>query len=291
MDSHPAFLEALPRYRNKLDKAFTKAKQQCELEFLFCLFRVRGAMDAGWDPFETTLQAIPSVIDLENKAEDWQARRHLQLWIYGHILEASEPYELLANLLAVAGGSHYSWSTNFPAPQRSPGSKIDRIEQIAKKAMLPDTICPLKEIWDRNLRNAIFHSDYTLIGEQVRIMEPPRSYPNEEIMQLVNRAIAYHGAWVALLQYHIESYKKPVEIPTSPHFRGDPELRWVVIVRKGYGAAGVKDAWSKEQLKAGKIPVRVGRFYDEERNLLNQDSTIAELPERHAAFGVQFRPR
>ena len=56
---------------------------------------------AGWDPYETTIQGISAASRLHNETEDRLAR-HLHLWIYGHIVEASVPYELLGNLASHA---------------------------------------------------------------------------------------------------------------------------------------------------------------------------------------------
>lgn len=284
--SHPAFLEALPRYMNLLDPAFDRAQRRCEFEFLLSLFRVRGLQDPGWDPYETTLEAIPVLVEAHSKIADPAASRHLELWIYGHILEASEPYELLFNLVEVAGGSHYAWGTNFPpkpsgVPQ-SPGEKIGRIQQAAEKAGVPSVAKPLCELWDRELRNAIFHADYSVYGGEVRILQPPRTYSHEEIITIVSRAIAYHGALASLYGWYIESYGEPKQIPTSPHFEGPRDLQWVVIVRDGHGAAGVKDAWTPEQIQAGKIPLRIGRFSPNEIEMLNKDPTLARLPQQQS---------
>jgi len=75
-------------------------------------------------------------------------------------------------------------------------------------------------------------------------------------------------------------YDTPRIIPTSPHFKGDPQLQWTVIVRDSFGAAGVKDSWTPEQLRRGKIPLRIGRFFDDEILLLDKDCTLAQLPAR-----------
>jgi hypothetical protein len=99
--ANPLYLEALPRYFTAFDLAFTRARERCEFEFLLSLFRVRGVQDAGWDPYETTLRAIPARRKVHDQIEEFEAARHLQLWVYGHILEASEPYELLGRLHVV----------------------------------------------------------------------------------------------------------------------------------------------------------------------------------------------
>lgn len=281
---NPVVAEAMPRYLTIFDELFTAAKRMNELEFLFCLFRVRGFQNAGWDPYQTTLESIPPLLDCATTIQNDTAARHLHLWIYGHIVEASEPYELLANLLEVARGRHYAWNTNFPAKKsgapQSPGEKTRRIEKLGIAAKLPNTAIPLKEVWDRELRNAVFHSNYVLYGSEVRILNPSRTFSDDEILTLVNRAVAYHSALAMIFKLAIEAYDEPTTIPTSPHFRGDSELRWRIVVREGYGVAGVKDAWSCAQLRSGKITVRVGRFFEDELRMLNSDPTLDRLPPR-----------
>ena len=52
--------------------------------FLLSLLRVRGLEDAGWDPYEPTLQAIPAmyrVHDYVVKAGEIEAAQHLGLWV------------------------------------------------------------------------------------------------------------------------------------------------------------------------------------------------------------------
>lgn len=280
--SPPEFIDGVLDFLNAFDLLFRRARERCELEFLFSLFRVRGVRDPGWDPFETTVEAIPAIEKLHRDNQESVASGHLELWIYGHVMEAAEPYEMLYNLLHVANGGCYSWSTNFPAKRngqaQTPGEKIRGIQRLAKETGHSSAVAGLDEIWDRNLRNAIFHSNYAFCGSELRILSPPRVYSSKEVLKLVNRALGYLCAVMVLDAYHKRSYAEPRVIPTSPHFRGDPSLRWIVIVREGYGAVGVKDAWSPDDLRAGRIPLRVGRFSEAEKRLLDRDHSVALLP-------------
>lgn len=267
-----------------LDSCFSLARERDELQFLFTLFRVRGVQEAGWDPYETSLRAIPALVDLYRNTGNVEAADHLALWLYGHIVEASEPYELLANLVDVANGGHFNLVSHFPRKRSgapcSPGDKKDLLRKRASTASLSSVVTPLEEIWDRDLRNAIFHADYVLYEGGIRILNPANTYSQHEMMTIVNRAIAYHGALAALFSLSIESYDKPKVVPNSRHFPANPELQWVVIVREGHGATGVKSTWTADQIKAGKIPVRVGRFYPGETAMLDNDPSLAVLPRR-----------
>lgn len=285
-ESHPTYLEALPRYMTAFDPAFTRARETSEFEFLFSLLRIRGMQDAGWDPYETTLKAIPALVEVHKQIQDFESARHLQLWIYGHVIEASEPYEILANLIDVSTGGRFH-GNRFPprrgGHQQSPGEKIDQIEKAATSAGMPQVAIPIREAWNRDFRNAIFHSDYSLHGDEVRTFRPVRKLTHEDVMTLVNRALAYHDALAKLYQAHISSYEEPKVIDVHPEVSGDPEEKAVVIVREGYGAVGIKDAWTLEQIQAGKITFRTGRFSQEEINLMRDDPTLALLPSRPTA--------
>src|SRR5215471_315191 len=60
--------EALPRYLTALDPVFTRAREQSEFELILTLLRVRGLQDAGWHAYQTTLRAIPAVIQHTNRS-------------------------------------------------------------------------------------------------------------------------------------------------------------------------------------------------------------------------------
>jgi hypothetical protein len=278
---HPAFKDALPRYCTALDRAFVKAREKCEFEFLLTLFRIRGSdYRCIGDAYETTSRAMPLLYEVHNKTENYEAARHLQLWIYGHIVEASEPYEILSNLVHVSlgkrfSGQFYPYKAGKSRPE-SPGTKIAHIERAAVKAGIPEVVTPLKEIWDKNLRNAIVHSDYILHGSDV--ITRGREYTHEEIMTIVTRAFVYHQAFSILYKIHIESYDEPKTIAVHPDFSKRPEEKAVVIVREGHGAAGLKAAWTKEEIARGKVYWRVGRFSPKEIDILNSDPTLAVLP-------------
>src|SRR5207253_2769860 len=84
--------EALARYLTAFDPAFSRAREESEFEFILTLLRVRGLQDAGWDPFVSTREAIGAIRRLHEQVaprdENFAVARHLQLWTYGHIVEA-----------------------------------------------------------------------------------------------------------------------------------------------------------------------------------------------------------
>ncbi len=274
------YAQAQPRYMTALDPVFTRAQNVSEFDFLHSLIPVFGLQDAGWDPYETTIGAVASTLDLIDNADDFAKARHLQLWLWGHILEASAPYELVARLLAVCSGQRPK-GTHFPENDRgfpqSPGAKIAALENAAAELSLGNAIIPLREIWDRDLRNAVFHADYTLYGDAVRIPRLNKEYTSEEIDRLVVRALCAHQALESLRTLSIGDYEDPTTISAGEFAPGEQAI---VIVRRGHGAVGVKDAYSRDQLAQGAIPFRLGVFTNAEQALLEADPELAVLPER-----------
>ena len=218
---HQPFIIWLQRHLNALDPIFERARAASEFQFILSLLRIRGMQDAGWDAYETTLRAIPRIRDLCVGA-DTETSNHVALWLYGHIFEASEPYEILANLIRIAAGGQYRVGSAFPPRanrQATPGEKIRILETMATQAgFSPVTFAPLLEVWDRRLRNAIFHADYTITREELRIMEPRARYSWARFDDLINGALAYVDATSQLYQMHISSYEEPTEIPNDPRF-------------------------------------------------------------------------
>jgi len=163
----------------------------------------------------------------------------IELWMYGHLVEASEPYELVANLIDVAAGGQWS-AWRFPMvgkPPRlrpqSPGEKIRQITDRSKAAGIPDVAVPFREMRDRDLRNAISHAEYSMHGEQTRILRPyPRSYGYLDLNVVINRAHAFHQAMRILDSAYRASYKEPETIAIHPDCSPDPDEKAVVMVRE-----------------------------------------------------------
>jgi len=281
-----SFREALPRYLNAFDALFAAAAERSEFGFIECLLRVRGFQDAGWDPYETTLRTVDALVKVHEAIQEAEPARHLHLWIYGHIVEASEPYELLANLLEVANGGRFRVnrfprvraSAKHPGRPQSPGEKIGRILATARAVKIPQVAEPLDEIWDRDLRNAVFHADYTFHGAELRLLDPARIYSLEDELRLVNRALAYHASLQALNEGYRARYKAPIQIALPPGFSCDPEELATVMVKDGWGVIGLKDSWTPEQIAAGKVPFCIARLTQQDTRLQRQDPTRAHFP-------------
>lgn len=282
---NPVYRDSLLKYSMCLGPLFEKARSKSEFEFICTLLRVRGVQDAGWDPWDTILKIFDSLTRSAKRIRDFQTQRHLFLWLYGHIVEASEPYEIVANLITIIDGGRFNIN-NFPDTQRgkykkpqSPSEKIDKLVKIANKINMSDSIFPFQDVYDRELRNAIFHSDYALYRGEVRLPKGyGKIYSHDEIQALINKALAHLNALKNIVSGYIRSYQSPKIIPVHPEFNKVPQAQAITIVRKGYGLVGLKDNWSIDELKRGRIPFRIGRFLKYERNMLDKDPTFAVLP-------------
>lgn len=279
--SHASYLPALLQNLNSFNELFKRAFEISEFWSIWTLLGVRGLQDAGWDPFESTKEAIQSVSEHFSHVGG-QLQSHLSLWVYGHILEASEHYEVLHNMVSIAAGGAFNTDC-FRAlrqsdRQPSPGTKIAALKVAAMALGLGATFDLLQETWDRNLRNAIFHSDYSVHGPEVRIRHPPGHYTHDETMTLINRALAYHQAIVTLHDFYISSYAEPELIDVPADFNVRPGERAAVIVKEGRGAIGLKSASTEEENRRGAIPWRVGKFTRDEMAFLDAHPTSAYIP-------------
>jgi hypothetical protein len=278
-EQKPDYVEALPRYLNGLDSIFAKAQEQDEAQLVLALLGLHGMQAAGWDPYETTIAAIESATRLHNETEDRTAARHLSLWIYGHIVEAAAPYDRLANLVKITQGEPARLSLLLDDRGRplTPGRKIELIgrwaEEIGNQAARP----LLAGIWHRELRNSVFHADYSLHGSEIRLVGDGITLSHEEFAALSGRAHSYHDAMIGLRRFYRGLYNEPKRVPAGSI---SPGQDLTIIVREGEGAVGVKDALTPTERAAGGIRLRYARLFPDEVEKLEADPDLAMLPAR-----------
>jgi hypothetical protein len=275
----PDYIRALPLYLNGLDSIFARAREQDEAQLILSLLGIKGLQAAGWDPYDTTIDAIQAATRLHNETKDRIAAWHLSLWVYGHIVEAAAPYDLLANLINVAQGGQAGMFPFQPEGGRapSPGRKLELIglgaEEIGNQAARP----LLAAIWHRQLRNGVFHADYTVHGSEIRLVGDGEVLPLEEFAALSGRAHGYHDAMIGLRRYYRSLYTEPKVVPAGSIAPGQ---NLTIIVREGHGAVGVKDALTPAERAAGGIPFHYARLFPDEMALISADPELALLPAR-----------
>lgn len=280
--------KAVIEYLNTWEELFEKAQEKDEFQFILALLRFKGAQSAGWDSFENTIEAFNATMKATRKARG-NDKLNLFLWLYGHITEASDHYEIIANMVSIAGGEPYrAW--NFPKKRKptkknpsamreqTPYEKILEIQNRCKNLKLRDYSKPFEEVLDKELRNAVFHSDYSVHQGTVRFINGetglPIEYDTETTNLLINRALALHETIKNLVNTYRGAYNTPRVINTGPHFQRDNiSLKAQIIVRKGQGVTALKET---PDHPAGFI---VGTFYPGEKERIEEEVYL--LPKNH----------
>jgi len=286
-DWNKDYKESVVRYLNCLEPLFDKAQAKSDFQFILTLLRFRGIQSSGEDPYENSLETIDALMDIEKKIKG-RARLNVFLWVYGHIVESSEPYEVIANLLNICTGKTYRLfnypyiKTNFGYRPQYPIEKINHLEKLAEETKMPFVLEPIKDVFDKDLRNAVFHSDYSVYKGEVYITQPQRIYTRGEALAIINKTLAYHETMKHLIAMYTKSYDKPRVIEVSPEFSRDPEEKAQIIIRKDYGVIALKDAWNEKQIKAGKIQWFVGKSMSYEQKLINKGQCL--LPKNRVDF-------
>jgi hypothetical protein len=269
------YAQSTVKYLNYLEPLFNKAQNKSNFQFILTLLRFRGIQSSGENPYENSIETIDTLMSVEKRIKG-RARLNVFLWVYGHIIESSEPYEVIANLLNICLGKSYRLfnypfiKTKYGYRPQYPFEKIACLENLAEQAKMPDVLEPIKEILDRDLRNAVFHSDYSVSDGEVIINKPQKIYTRNETLTLLNKALAYHETIKNLISAYTKSYNKPGIIKVSSDFSSDPEDRAQVIVRKNHGVMALKAALTKEQIKKGKIQWSVGHYLPYEQRLIDK---------------------
>jgi len=142
-------------------------------------------------------------------------------------------------------------------------------------------IMPFYETFDKDLRNAIFHADFTVYKGEVRINlrnSAKKIYSQEEMHKIINKMFAFLVAFENVILYYKRSYESPKIINTPTEAGFDDNEKAVTILRRGYGLVGLKDTLTCEEIKNGKIPWHYGHFRKYEIEILKNDHSTILLP-------------
>ncbi len=296
-NSHPVYFKVLPEYLNSFDPIFVKAKEVCEFGFICSLLRIKSEFTAeNCDPFQTTSDSVSEILNLIKTTPYSLATEHLWLWLYGHIVEASAPYELLYNLVSVASGESHN-ICNFCKDKNGNPLMLHSILQKLRNHVKANNWCyvmqPIDDIRDRHIRNAVFHSDYSVSHDGTFIIrEPYKKYSHDEKLTFVNKALAYLDALRILRQIHISSYTYPKYI-NVPKYWDNPNEQAVTIIREDYGVVGLKNTWSRYQIKMGAVGWHVAQVTQAEGEFLreNPHKKLYVLPSGHRRAGATLHER
>jgi hypothetical protein len=198
-------------------------------EYLCCLLHPSGVQGLDENPL---LESIALIDDLtvfsrqDLPVQDFEhpdrTRARLALLSYCHLTEADFFSELLINLLRVRCGEQWALAPfndlvqvtkaksggTEKRVQPSPSKKIKRINEYATSAGMPGVTAAFKDIYLPQVRNAVFHADYTITDHDFHMMRDqyhsPHGYltrdvPLTELLTIVDRTFAFY---YALLNRH-----------------------------------------------------------------------------------------
>lgn len=210
--SRPEFYRYYDEYKKYLNYLFAKASEKGGFDYLLTLLRVSGITCGHWDPFveaDEALNSFSKVLRKFSKKAKTKDSFRLALLIYCHATEMSAPYEIIANILRIINGKNYQFMPFFnltsPDPnhpfkrkQASVSKKISRLGQYATQANEKKIIDLIYSFLRHNIRNAFYHSDYTITDDEFRILGDgsiPEIVKLTELSDLITRCFAFYSAF------------------------------------------------------------------------------------------------
>jgi hypothetical protein len=211
-----------PREVSVLEALFNRAKATDEFEYICALLRIRGLEDAGWDPLEESQRAVNDYLALIEAPLREDTRLRLALLVYSHILETDAVYEVIENMLSIMQGTRCSISPlahlyekrrrNFLQPVRPPSAKkvVTYLKEHAKRNGEDKLANLLDEMFNEEIRNAFFHSDYVIYKDEFRIRHGGfKSVKISELEKIINNVMRFFQSFFFVWTRHRLSYKQP----------------------------------------------------------------------------------
>lgn len=178
--SHTSASEGSADQVGVLAPLFRRARQADEFEYACTLLRVRGLEASGWDPLEESNQLVQDLVGaMDDRSMSPRFRMRLLLFLYCHITEMNDLYAIPANLLRVCAGDRYVTSpfeAGLSAGSKAanvPGTKAKRVVEMATAVGFPDIANAYDYFLVNRVRNAFYHSAYTLTADSFNITSGP----------------------------------------------------------------------------------------------------------------------
>jgi len=213
---YPVLSKYTNDYLAYLDSLFARAANTDGFNYLCTILRVEGITSGHWDAF---VEAEEASMDFSNllrsigrKKNQEKRTLRLALFLYCHSTEMSAPYEILANLLQCCQNKPYMM---YPFVDLV---KVDKTKSLFTKRRLPypkDKIKHIKELamvcgenklgeiidgfFRNDIRNAFYHSDYTISEDEFRIIEGgeigEQTISLEKLSDVLARCFAFYSAF------------------------------------------------------------------------------------------------
>ncbi|HUL72244.1 MAG TPA: hypothetical protein VLT86_04035, partial [Vicinamibacterales bacterium] len=171
-----------------------------------------------------------------------RTRARLALLSYCHLTEADFFYHVLANLGQLRAGDKYNMAPFFDLRRQrrnrtippSLSSKIQRVNDLAAKVGV-DTKSLFREVYYKDIRNSVFHADYTITDTEFRMLhglhKDSKGYLTPsvtfaELDAILRRSFAFYSAVMTL---HRGARRQLVGLrnkllPYDGHYKGLLEL-------------------------------------------------------------------
>jgi hypothetical protein len=241
------YSEFVKEYQEILQPLFEKALEVSEFNLIMSLLAFRGMSDGGWDPYENTQDVFEEIYKNQKKFSG-SLQFNMHLWLYLHLIECSEHYELVANLINTTKGKDYVIANhrNRNFVNLKVEQKINRLKAIARGTDFTNVAEPFEKTFNARFRNAIGHADYAIKSSGrtgVTVADDdgfPVIFSQQEANDLINRAVALHVVLRRLSEHFRSQYGKSVVIKSSPGFGGGQPINVTLIVRKNHGVIGFR---------------------------------------------------
>jgi hypothetical protein len=160
----------------ELNRLFQTAKKFDEGEFIQVLIGFNGMGDQRvLTHLHESREFIKDIKSLMQGNSNKQSRTRLALLLYCHIFEMGELYNIIGNLLRISMGQQHRYIPDLYNKHNqedlTPTEKIFRLNQIAEQCRFEELVNAINSLYSNRIRNAFFHSAYSLIEDDFCIVK------------------------------------------------------------------------------------------------------------------------
>jgi hypothetical protein len=238
----PKSIDSISRdeYAEYLNDLFFRSLRKDSFGTLCALLRVSGLQDAGWDPFEESVEAFEDYNWLLEKATSERSEKsgwRVGLLMYCQLVEMTAPHELLENFLRIISGEKYHLrpfghlirtknKQLFSSIPPSAKVKFRELKKSAEKSSENDLIEFINSFFNDDVRNAFFHSDYIITEKYFRWTESglAKQIQLETLNTIITNCFYFYGALLWCHKYWLK------ELAKTPKFHKWPQYEILEIL-------------------------------------------------------------
>lgn len=244
------FLNEMARQMGLL---FKFSRKMNELDFAASLMHEsRGSQDPGWSTTITAHQVFEELKDGLSKGCEYSLREtRVLLLLYGQLSEAGGVYEGLKNMMGLVQDKPFLlWPFKDlvrvkKEPKRVIGpnanSTFRNLASHANTIGMPRLADILAQVFRDDIRNAMFHSDYVLWEDGLRLRKRNGGFAErvsyEEVFQAINIGLSFFHTLNTLTSESMKSFDPPREI--IGRFSVNPPMLMTVSYETGSGAFSI----------------------------------------------------